>query len=148
MSIARIQISLEEFGQVRTVDLKPEGADISVTSENKEGSTDLSAASEQLCKGPICRVRGAVRGLVPERGDGAAVQGLLPRLPLRLLHQSPSRRDRFPFNATGFTSSPHWQLLRPEEIELLVCGCPNLDLEELRKVAVYDGFKSQDKTIR
>ena len=39
-------------------------------------------------------------------------------------------------------------LLRPEEIELLVCGCPNLDMEELRKVTVYDGFQSMDKTIR
>ncbi len=40
------------------------------------------------------------------------------------------------------------QLLRPEEIELLVCGSPKFDMEELREVTTYDGFKPQDKTIR
>lgn len=39
-------------------------------------------------------------------------------------------------------------MLRPEEVEQLVCGCPTLDLNELRKVTVYDGgFKKDDQTI-
>lgn len=39
-------------------------------------------------------------------------------------------------------------MLRPEEVEQLVCGCPTLDLVELRKVTFYDGYKPDDKTIQ
>ena len=39
-------------------------------------------------------------------------------------------------------------MLRPEEVEQLVCGCPTLDLGELRKVTFYDGYKQDDKTIQ
>ena len=39
-------------------------------------------------------------------------------------------------------------MLRPEEVEQLVCGCPTLDLHELRKVTFYDGgYKKDDQTI-
>jgi E3 ubiquitin-protein ligase HECTD2 len=38
-------------------------------------------------------------------------------------------------------------MLRPEEVEQLVCGCPTLDLGELRKVTYYDGYKQDDKTV-
>jgi len=41
-----------------------------------------------------------------------------------------------------------WQMLRSEEVELLVCGNPSLDIRELRRVAVYDGFTADDETIR
>ena len=27
------------------------------------------------------------------------------------------------------------------EVEILVCGAPNMDLSELRKVVVYDGYR-------
>jgi E3 ubiquitin-protein ligase HECTD2 len=39
-------------------------------------------------------------------------------------------------------------MLRPEEVEMLVCGCPTIDMEELRKVTVYDGFNEEDPIIR
>ena len=39
-------------------------------------------------------------------------------------------------------------MLRPEEVEQLVCGCPTLDLGELRKVTYFDGYKQDDKTIQ
>jgi E3 ubiquitin-protein ligase HECTD2 len=39
-------------------------------------------------------------------------------------------------------------MLRPEEVEQLVCGCPTIDLTELRKVTYYDGFKQDDVTIQ
>lgn len=38
-------------------------------------------------------------------------------------------------------------MLRPEEVELLVCGWPKLDLDALRKVTVYDGYKTDDPLI-
>ncbi|CAN7951426.1 unnamed protein product, partial [Ixodes pacificus] len=39
-------------------------------------------------------------------------------------------------------------MLRPEEVEMLVCGCPKLDLEELRKVTIYDNFDENEPIIR
>ncbi|CAE1250212.1 HECTD2 [Acanthosepion pharaonis] len=39
-------------------------------------------------------------------------------------------------------------MLRPEEVEMLVCGCPTLDLNELKAVATYDGYTSLDVTIK
>jgi len=39
-------------------------------------------------------------------------------------------------------------LLRPEEVEVLVCGDPNLDIEALQRVTIYDGFTKHDTIIR
>ncbi|XP_002738170.1 putative E3 ubiquitin-protein ligase HECTD2 [Saccoglossus kowalevskii] len=39
-------------------------------------------------------------------------------------------------------------MLKPEEVEILVCGNPNLNLEELEKVATYEGYKRHDAMIR
>lgn len=38
-------------------------------------------------------------------------------------------------------------MLRPEEVEQLVCGSKVLDLNELKKVTFYDGYKAEDDTI-
>lgn len=38
-------------------------------------------------------------------------------------------------------------MLRPEEVELLVCGTETLDLRELRKATEYDGYRSDDSII-
>ena len=39
-------------------------------------------------------------------------------------------------------------MLRPEEVEMLVCGNPTLNIAELKKVTVYDGYSSRDPTIK
>ncbi|XP_035825923.1 probable E3 ubiquitin-protein ligase HECTD2 isoform X2 [Aplysia californica] len=39
-------------------------------------------------------------------------------------------------------------MLRPEEVETLVCGSPTLVMEDLKKVTVYDGYTAQNPTIR
>ena len=39
------------------------------------------------------------------------------------------------------------QLLRPEELEALICGFPEFDMEELRSIAAYEGYQSTDTTI-
>ena len=39
-------------------------------------------------------------------------------------------------------------MLRAEEVEMLVCGNPTLNLAELKKVTVYDGYTSQDITVK
>lgn len=40
------------------------------------------------------------------------------------------------------------QLLRPEEVEILVCGSPELDMHALQKHTQYDGYQKTDLTIR
>ena len=39
-------------------------------------------------------------------------------------------------------------MLRPEEVEMLVCGNPDFDMKALCKVTTYDGFSKRDVTIR
>ncbi|XP_041477495.1 probable E3 ubiquitin-protein ligase HECTD2 [Lytechinus variegatus] len=39
-------------------------------------------------------------------------------------------------------------MLRPEEVEMLVCGSPIIDYDELEKVTLYDGFDKDDVTIK
>ncbi|XP_015792141.1 probable E3 ubiquitin-protein ligase HECTD2 [Tetranychus urticae] len=39
-------------------------------------------------------------------------------------------------------------LLRPEEVEVLVCGSPTIDMDELRKVTIYDGFHEDEPIIK
>ncbi|RXG71677.1 putative E3 ubiquitin-protein ligase HECTD2, partial [Armadillidium vulgare] len=46
------------------------------------------------------------------------------------------------------TASNALIMLRPEEVEMLVCGSPTLDLNELRKVTEYDGYTADHPTIR
>uniref|UniRef100_A0A3B3ZTD6 HECT-type E3 ubiquitin transferase n=1 Tax=Periophthalmus magnuspinnatus TaxID=409849 RepID=A0A3B3ZTD6_9GOBI len=39
-------------------------------------------------------------------------------------------------------------LLRPEEVEMLVCGSPELDMSALQKAAQYEGYSKTDCTVR
>ncbi|XP_074642378.1 putative E3 ubiquitin-protein ligase HECTD2 [Tubulanus polymorphus] len=39
-------------------------------------------------------------------------------------------------------------MLRPEEVEMLVCGSPTVDMSDLKKVTTYDGYHPNDQTIR
>ncbi|KAM6956864.1 putative E3 ubiquitin-protein ligase HECTD2 [Aplochiton taeniatus] len=39
-------------------------------------------------------------------------------------------------------------LLRPEEVEMLVCGSPDLDLNALQRAAQYEGYSRTDLTVR
>ena len=67
-----------------------------------------------------------------------SLEGLSPSLPAFSPPHSPPLRT--PFSLL--------QLFRPEEIELLVCGSPLLDLSALEDVAVYDGYSKDDSTVR
>lgn len=39
-------------------------------------------------------------------------------------------------------------LFRPEEIELIVIGCQEIDLNTLQSVTVYDGFRSNSSVVK
>ncbi|XP_067930960.1 probable E3 ubiquitin-protein ligase HECTD2 [Watersipora subatra] len=38
--------------------------------------------------------------------------------------------------------------LKPVEIEVLVCGCPDIQLDELQNVCQYDGYHERDQNIK
>ncbi|XP_042209377.1 probable E3 ubiquitin-protein ligase HECTD2 [Homarus americanus] len=105
------QVSLEEFGQPRTFNLKENGESLPVTNENREEFVKLyldwilnTAIYEQF--------RAFYLGFHTVCASNALI------------------------------------MLRPEEVELLVCGSPTLDLNELRKVAEYDGYPEDHPTIK
>ncbi|XP_022250227.1 probable E3 ubiquitin-protein ligase HECTD2 isoform X2 [Limulus polyphemus] len=105
------QVSVAEFGDVKTHVLKPDGENIPVTNENREEYV-------QLYKDLILN---------------------------KAIYK--------PFKAfyLGFHSvcaSNALIMLRPEEVEMLVCGSPTLDMEELRKVTEYDGFQEDEPIIK
>ena len=39
-------------------------------------------------------------------------------------------------------------MFRAEEVEMLICGCPHLDIDALEAVTVYEGFCKTDITIK
>ncbi|CAG2103150.1 unnamed protein product, partial [Medioppia subpectinata] len=105
------QVSVEEFGEVKTHVLKPNGHDIVVNNENRFEYVEL----------------------------------YMDLILNKAIFQ--------PFKAfyLGFHSvcaSNALIMLRPEEVEVLVCGCPTIDMEELRKATIYDGFHENDLIIR
>ncbi|KAG8223038.1 hypothetical protein J437_LFUL001360 [Ladona fulva] len=105
------QVSLEEYGEMRTYDIKEGGADIPVTNENRHEYVALYL-------------------------DWV--------LNSAIYHQ-------FRAFYLGFHSvcdSNALLLLRPEEVEMLVCGSPTIDLHELKKVTEYDGYHEDDPLIR
>lgn len=105
------EVSNDEFGHVKTIELKPGGSSIPVTKENRQEYVDLY------------------------------VDWLLNK----------SIYQQFKAFYHGFHSvcaSNALIMLRPEEIDMLVCGNPKLDMKELRKVTLYDGYHPNDQVIR
>jgi len=60
--------------------------------------------------------------------------------------------SQFDYFLRGFRllcDSPAFKMFRAEELELLVCGSPTLDFEELEKVTQYDnGYHKEHRVIR
>ncbi|XP_021913778.1 probable E3 ubiquitin-protein ligase HECTD2 isoform X2 [Zootermopsis nevadensis] len=104
------QVSLEEYGDVKTYKLKDSGENIPVTNENRKEYVQLYL--DWILNAAIY--------------------------------------EQFRAFYLGFHSvcaSNALIMLRPEEVEMLVCGSPTLDLNELRKVTEYDGYKADDPII-
>lgn len=105
------QISQDHYGHAKMIDLKPDGANIPVTKDNRKEYVELY------------------------------VDWLLNK----------SIYNQFKAFYHGFhmvCASNALIMLRPEEIDMLVCGNPRLDMKDLKKVTVYDGYHSQDPTIK
>ncbi|EEB18379.1 conserved hypothetical protein [Pediculus humanus corporis] len=104
------QVSLEEYGEIKTYKLKENGENIPLTNENRNAYVELY------------------------------LNWIL----------NASIYEKFRAFYLGFHSvcaSNALIMLRHEEVEMLVCGSPNIDLTELRKVTEYDGYKPDDPII-
>ncbi|PNF14691.1 putative E3 ubiquitin-protein ligase HECTD2 [Cryptotermes secundus] len=104
------QVSLEEYGDVKTYKLRDNGENIPVTNDNRNEYVELYL--DWILNAAIY--------------------------------------EQFRAFYLGFHSvcaSNALIMLRPEEVEMLVCGSPTLDLNELRKVTEYDGYKADDPII-
>ncbi|XP_066475719.1 probable E3 ubiquitin-protein ligase HECTD2 isoform X1 [Tiliqua scincoides] len=56
--------------------------------------------------------------------------------------------EAFYYGFHSVCASNALMLLRPEEVEILVCGSPELDMHALQKHTQYDGYQKTDLTIR
>ncbi|XP_064101455.1 probable E3 ubiquitin-protein ligase HECTD2 [Macrobrachium nipponense] len=105
------QVSLEEYGQPKTFNLKENGETLPVTNENREEFVRLYL--DWILNTAIYeKFRAFYLGFHTVCASNALI------------------------------------MLRPEEVEMLVCGSPTLDLTELRKVVEYDGYTPDHPTIR
>uniref|UniRef100_A0A2C9MAF0 HECT-type E3 ubiquitin transferase n=1 Tax=Biomphalaria glabrata TaxID=6526 RepID=A0A2C9MAF0_BIOGL len=99
------------LGDTKTVSLKPNGANIPVTNDNRKEYVQLY--TEWLINTSIY-----------------------------------AQFQAFYHGFHSVCASNALIMLRPEEVETLVCGSPNLVMEDLMKVTVYDGFSPDEPTIK
>ncbi|XP_030060680.1 putative E3 ubiquitin-protein ligase HECTD2 [Microcaecilia unicolor] len=105
------QVFQEEFGVIKSYNLKPNGDKIPVTNQNRKEYIQLYVDF--------------------------------------LLNKSIYKQfAAFYYGFHSVCASNALMLLRPEEVEILVCGSPELDMHALQKNTQYDGFVKTDPTIR
>merc|ERR1712168_109955 len=105
------QVSFLQYGQLKTVTLKPGGENISITNKNRKEYVNLYI-DFLLNKSVYHQFRAFYHGFHSVCASNALI------------------------------------MLRPEEVETLVCGCADLNMPELKKATAYDGYSSNDITIK
>uniref|UniRef100_A0A7S0M233 HECT-type E3 ubiquitin transferase n=1 Tax=Cryptomonas curvata TaxID=233186 RepID=A0A7S0M233_9CRYP len=101
----------EQFGEMLTIDLKPNGRNLSVTESNKHEYVQL-VAEHVMTKG----IRDQVDALK---------QGFHELIPSDLI-----------------------QIFSPQELELLLCGLPSIDVDDLRANTEYTGYTRDSPQIQ
>lgn len=139
------EVDWVEFDQVRRHELKPGGKDVEVTAGNRGEYVALyaewvlagsvAAQFEEFKVGPCVRVCVSSGGFGWWGGMGDGHQDAKPTKPDLIPHPTPPTQAGFNRVMGGSSIS----LLRPEELELLVCGTPHLNFHELEEVARYEG---------
>ncbi|XP_037660471.1 probable E3 ubiquitin-protein ligase HECTD2 isoform X1 [Choloepus didactylus] len=105
------QVFQEEFGIIKSYNLKPGGDKITVTNQNRKEYVQLYIDF--------------------------------------LLNKSIYKQfSAFYYGFHSVCASNALMLLRPEEVEILVCGSPELDMHALQRSTQYDGYAKTDLTIR
>ncbi|XP_015722366.1 probable E3 ubiquitin-protein ligase HECTD2 isoform X2 [Coturnix japonica] len=105
------QVFQEEFGVIKSYNLKPNGDKIPVTNQNRKEYVQLYVDF--------------------------------------LLNKSIYKQfAAFYYGFHSVCASYALLLLRPEEVEILVCGSPELDMSALQRSTQYEGYQKTDVTIR
>uniref|UniRef100_A0A6I8Q6A1 Probable E3 ubiquitin-protein ligase HECTD2 n=1 Tax=Xenopus tropicalis TaxID=8364 RepID=A0A6I8Q6A1_XENTR len=105
------QVFQEEFGTIKSYNLKPGGDKIPVTNQNRKEYVQLYVDF--------------------------------------LLNKSIYKQfSAFYYGFHSVCASNALMLLRPEEVEILVCGSPELDMHALQRSTQYDGYLKTDVTVR
>ncbi|XP_054238212.1 probable E3 ubiquitin-protein ligase HECTD2 [Indicator indicator] len=105
------QVFQEEFGVIKSYNLKPNGDKIPVTNQNRKEYVQLYVDF--------------------------------------LLNKSIYKQfAAFYYGFHSVCASYALLLLRPEEVEILVCGSPELDMSALQRSTQYEGYQKSDLTIR
>ncbi|XP_024064367.1 probable E3 ubiquitin-protein ligase HECTD2 isoform X2 [Terrapene carolina triunguis] len=105
------QVFQEEFGVIKSYNLKPGGDKIPVTAQNRKEYVQLYVDF--------------------------------------ILNKSIYKQfAAFYYGFHSVCDSYALMLLRPEEVEILVCGSPELDMYALQRNTQYDGYLKTDLTIR
>jgi hypothetical protein len=118
-------LEYESFGAVRTVELKPGGKDVPLTADNRVEYVDLYM-DYVLNRSVETKFRAFQAGFDHVVGDSALGDAA----------------DRGGIGSV-------FEMLRPEELELLVVGSPDLDFAALEANCHYDsGFDAGSATVR
>ncbi|KAJ4921946.1 hypothetical protein JOQ06_021717 [Pogonophryne albipinna] len=115
------QVFQEEMGVVKSHNLKPGGDKIPVTKLNRKEYVQLYV-DFLLNKSIYKQFAAFFHGF----HSVCASDALMVRSPLLVVNE----------------------LLRPEEVEMLVCGSPDLEMIALQKAAQYEGYSKTDSTVR
>ena len=102
---------VDEFGQSRTIDLKPDGRNIAVTDDNKAEYVKLVTE---------LRTTGEIRPQIE-----AFLRGFHELIPKELI-----------------------SVFNEHELELLICGLPEIDIEDLRAHTDYHGFSERSDVVQ
>ena len=101
----------QTFGKIETIDLVPNGRNISVTDENKLDYVQLIAQH---------RMTTGIKSQID-----AFLRGFYELVPAELI-----------------------SIFSPTELELLICGLPNVDIDELRMNTDYHQYRATDSCIQ
>ncbi|TKS65526.1 putative E3 ubiquitin-protein ligase HECTD2 [Collichthys lucidus] len=146
------QVLQEEMGVVKSYNLKPGGDKISVTKQNRKGNTEerragLSESSSVHAAASCFLISPVKLDVFPPAAQSSLAEYVQLYVDF-LLNKSISKQ--FAAFYHGFHSvcaSDALMLLRPEEVEMLVCGSPELDMSALQKAAQYEGYGKTDTTV-
>eukprot|EP00727_Mastigamoeba_balamuthi_P004670 m51a1_g14200 putative ubiquitin ligase (752) ;mRNA; r:138249-141205 len=105
-------VEYEYYGSVRSLELKPGGASVAVTRENKAEYVRL-------------RLHWVLVDSVEK--------------------QFSSFREGF---KSVISDSRAMGLFKPEELELVICGSPELDFQDMERHTHYEGYEASDQVIR
>ncbi|GAB5578606.1 probable E3 ubiquitin-protein ligase HECTD2 isoform X1 [Prionailurus iriomotensis] len=135
------QVFQEEFGIIKSYNLKPGGDKIPVTNQNRKEYVQLYV-DFLLNKSIYKQFAAFYYGFHSVCASNALMSGrqlIWVKKQVGDMRQTVTQVPKF---------CMHLELLRPEEVEILVCGSPELDMHALQRSTQYDGYAKTDLTIR